>query len=219
MGRESSSSSSSSDSDSSSSDASEARASKLSSRDDREDSSSGKGKRKSSRSRKEKDSKKRRSSKDGKKKKKKSDKDKKKHKKKKSRERERERVVDDDTLSQKDIDAIVASQRRAKNPSAEAALSEKEAFKKQVLEAAAKAHATLATGELQRQKTEMLNKHNAFGGEAVDWHTKRKMNKALQAQKRMVAVGKQLLEKEKRDKANMAQFMSAVRVLSLCELI
>lgn len=37
--------------------------------------------------------------------------------------------MDDDTLSQKDIDAIVASQRRAKNPSAEAALSEKEAFK------------------------------------------------------------------------------------------
>ena len=32
-----------------------------------------------------------------------------------------------------------------------------------------------------------------------------------QAQKRMVKIGQQMLEKEKRDKANMREFLSAVR--------
>ena len=35
--------------------------------------------------------------------------------------------------------------------------------------------------------TDMNDEHNSFGGEAVDWHSKQKLRKQMQAQKRMVA--------------------------------
>jgi hypothetical protein len=61
-----------------------------------------------------------------------------------------------------------------------AALNDKAKWKAQVLEAAAKAQATLATGELQSQMSEMVGKQNNFGGDAVDWRAKAKLKKQMQ---------------------------------------
>ena len=49
-----------------------------------------------------------------------------------------------------------------------------------MLEAAAKAQATLASGDLQSQMSEMVGKHNNFGGDAVDWRAKAKLKKQVQ---------------------------------------
>lgn len=73
-----------------------------------------------------------------------------------------------------------ALRRPAANASMGATLKDKEKWKAQVLEAAAKAQATLASGDLQSQMSEMVGKHNNFGGDAVDWRAKAKLKKQMQ---------------------------------------
>uniref|UniRef100_A0A7S0RQU6 Uncharacterized protein n=1 Tax=Pyramimonas obovata TaxID=1411642 RepID=A0A7S0RQU6_9CHLO len=203
MGRSSSSSESSSSSSSSgSSDSDSGDNLKRRRSDDRDE----KKKRKRSRTKESRrDSDKHHSSKD--KKSKKEKKHKKKHKKHKKEHKERKHKDDGGGAKQK-----VEDYNGALNPIAAAAFEEKQSWKKTVLEAAARAKETLASGELQRQKQEMNQKHNAFGGDAVDWRAKKKLNKQVQAQKRMVQVGQQLLEKEKAEKARMRELLMAVGV-------
>jgi len=142
---------------------------------------------------------------------------KKKHKKDKKERSKRVSVsedpaIDTSALTVTKSDEIAGGAKPVSNPMAEAAFSETQKWKKQVLEAAARAEAKLASGDLQRQKKEMVSRHNNFGGDSVDWFAKKKLNKAEAAQRKMVQVGRQLLEKEQQEKARMKDFLQALGV-------
>ncbi|KAH9298195.1 hypothetical protein KI387_029877, partial [Taxus chinensis] len=103
---------------------------------------------------------------------------------------------------------IVAGKRNGDNTAFQVLADAKEQQKAIIQHNAELAKARLASGELQRARSEQMKMQDLYG--FVDWRAKKKLRKEKRALERTVATGKKLASLDERETARMDAFRIAV---------